>query len=361
MARPSVGCTSRRFHRALCALLCVFPLALGPRLAWGQDDVSLALGYARGLVHGALRAPVDQRAVAAELEAQLGLDFYVQGEDWRAISALLRYEALATSPQASFTSQLLVGQIYHRNARHLWAARAFALAAQSAPDPEQALWARLLWLQEQCVGLERWVACDHIIGELLPQAAGGGMAGQVVGLERLYLDVVFRRPLSLEPEAFESATMQAAARGLKRHDAAFEGLELRRPWLAASLSALLPGAGQVYNGRWGDGVLALGLNAAMGGATYYSFAKLESVPLGVVSALFWSGFYIGNIVNAHTDALRLNEVAYQAYFTQMQAFWPRVSVSVERGQVGFGVAFDWPGFAPPAEESAPKKMEDRFF
>jgi hypothetical protein len=82
----------------------------------------------------------------------------------------------------------------------------------------------------------------------------------------------------------------------------------KRPWLAATLSTLLPGAGQAYAGSWQAAAVALTLNGVLIGATtelalhrFYFSASAAGVAASI--------FYLGNIVNAADLARRRNELA----------------------------------------------------
>lgn len=80
----------------------------------------------------------------------------------------------------------------------------------------------------------------------------------------------------------------------------------RSPALAGTLSAVLPGSGQAYCGRWRDGFAAFSVNAVLFGAAYECFD--EDLPmLGgavVVAGITW---YMGNIFNAMNVAHRRND------------------------------------------------------
>ena len=50
------------------------------------------------------------------------------------------------------------------------------------------------------------------------------------------------------------------------------------------------------------------------------------------------------IVNAVTDAKRINAQRYLDFFEQLKVdYWPRVSFGIEESEVLFTYGFDWPG------------------
>lgn len=72
------------------------------------------------------------------------------------------------------------------------------------------------------------------------------------------------------------------------------------PFLSALLSALLPGAGQIYYGHPGDAFMAFVFSVGMGGVSYYYFDAKRPVPgwiTGGLAGFFWLsqayGAYVG--------------------------------------------------------------------
>ena len=300
----------------------------------------------------------------AALEARLGLQLYALGEDWRAITALQRYQLIEGSAQSAHLSGLIIGKIYERNQRPKLAALSFEQAVAAAPDDASRVWSYFLETQQICAALDYWVECRWRLDQLFPlRDAMLPEQRDLMLYQSLFADVMLRRE-GLSPQSAQAIADEALrqkAQGLLAQDAAFDELALKRPVLAASLSAVLPGAGQLYNGRYRDAGIALGLNAGFGAATYYSFAELESIPLGVVSSLLLAGFYAGNVYNAYTDARQINAQRYATFFTGLKsAYWPKVAFSVERNRVKFGFAFDWAARTPsaPSEAAEPPRAPE---
>lgn len=292
----------------------------------------------------------------AALEVQIALKLYASFDDYRAIGALRRYQAIANSDQANFLASLMIGQIYHRNTRHTQAAFNFEQAIASAPSTQDRVWAYLLTVQQLCLPLSFYYECRQRLNEAVQIEQISRQQRDLIDYQRLYVDVVLRSPYVTDERAkmFAQGELQDKALGLIKRNEEFYDLELQRPWLAGTLSAVLPGAGQFYNGRYLDGAISLGVNGLFGAATYYAFVEAESIPLGVVSALFLTGFYVGNIVNAYTDAQRINAQAYLKFFEDLKIdYWPRVQFQIQQNSAQFGYTFDWPGPKPGQREQAP--------
>jgi hypothetical protein len=85
----------------------------------------------------------------------------------------------------------------------------------------------------------------------------------------------------------------------------YREIGLKSKWFSAGLSALLPGAGQIYSGRIVDGILTFISVAGTAWAGYYFYNKKEK-PLAVTLFLFSGLFYSGNIYGAYNSAVHKN-------------------------------------------------------
>jgi hypothetical protein len=86
-----------------------------------------------------------------------------------------------------------------------------------------------------------------------------------------------------------------------------ETLSHRSPWLAALLSAVLPGAGRAYIGRWGDGSFSLVITGAPAGFAAYEFSRSGVTSVGGwVLASVGGLFYLGDIYGSAIGAVLYN-------------------------------------------------------
>ncbi len=73
-------------------------------------------------------------------------------------------------------------------------------------------------------------------------------------------------------------------------------VKYKKPWLAGGMSAVIPGLGKVYAGKWKDGLFSAIMVGALGWRTYRFFDKK-----GINSYAGWifgsvtAGFYLGNV------------------------------------------------------------------
>lgn len=75
-----------------------------------------------------------------------------------------------------------------------------------------------------------------------------------------------------------------------------------------SISAVLPGAGQIYTGNYVSGILSLGWNILFGYLTVQAFSAERVFDGMVVGSLLWLRFYNGNLTNAEKFAVEKNEI-----------------------------------------------------
>ncbi|MCD6525389.1 MAG: tetratricopeptide repeat protein [Desulfuromonas sp.] len=93
-------------------------------------------------------------------------------------------------------------------------------------------------------------------------------------------------------------------------------LPLKSPRLAGTLSAVLPGAGQLYAGRYREAGMSLALNAA------FLCGGLQAIDtgneiLGGILLFFEAGWYGGNIYNAMNSTHKYNRHLQQSALQQL--------------------------------------------
>lgn len=101
-----------------------------------------------------------------------------------------------------------------------------------------------------------------------------------------------------------------------------DDLPSKSPLLAGTLSALLPGAGSAYVGRWSEAALSFFINALFIGATANA-ARKDNDDLAVVLGVGALAFYAGNIYAAVNGAYKYNDRVQADY--------------LERQRVRFGI------------------------
>ncbi|MFA4924909.1 MAG: hypothetical protein WC557_12005, partial [Ignavibacteriaceae bacterium] len=77
---------------------------------------------------------------------------------------------------------------------------------------------------------------------------------------------------------------------------------------AKGISAVLPGAGQIYTGNYVSGVLSFGWNLLFGYLTVQAFSAERIFDGMAVGTMLWLRFYNGNLTNAEKFAEEKNEI-----------------------------------------------------
>jgi tetratricopeptide (TPR) repeat protein len=83
----------------------------------------------------------------------------------------------------------------------------------------------------------------------------------------------------------------------------YGNISVKNKWMAVSMSAIIPGAGQVYSGRYIDGAISI-LSVAAASYGAYHFRETGDRPLSITSGFFAALFYCGNIYGAYNSAER---------------------------------------------------------
>ncbi len=118
--------------------------------------------------------------------------------------------------------------------------------------------------------------------------------------------------------------------GLAENAEHYPEIERKSPYVAGGLSAVLPGAGQLYVGRKTDAVAAFLLNGTFIWATAEAYHNENYVTAGIL-LFFESGWYLGNIYNAASSAHKYNRQAEEKYMENLQG---QYGISLYRNEQG---------------------------
>lgn len=120
----------------------------------------------------------------------------------------------------------------------------------------------------------------------------------------------FRR---IDPNSRVYDRAETMAQGLDR----IHELPQDSPLAAGVLSGLLPGAGQLYTGRYGEAIIAFLLNGSFIWGMVESFSNKNNVVGGILTA-FELGWYSANIVNAVNNANENNQRMRGDYLQKLE-------------------------------------------
>lgn len=257
------------------------PAASADRLLRFADHLLQEGDYDRAIAeYGRFLAqyPEDPRAPMAHFS--LGLAWYRRRNFAQALSTFQDVSARYPQTPAGQHAWLWQGESLLRQGEHAAAGRLYEALAQRLPGEP---------LAQQAQYQQAWI--------LLYRRQWHEAAAQ------------FQR---IPPDSPLYQNAQALAQGAQ------EGAQLPRksPALAGTLSALVPGSGQVYNERYGDAVLALLLNGLFIGGAFEAAQHHAHAVAGVLSA-FALGWYSGNVYGAINGAHKYNRFQAETFLRNL--------------------------------------------
>jgi TM2 domain-containing membrane protein YozV len=287
-------------------------------------------------------------SLAQTPERDFGYSLFLLGQDdpYRAVSALKRLSYDANQTPWADKANLLIGRIYAEQQEAQAAVYHFTLVADGGTGAFNAPAQLLMW-QQLCKNPPQMRSCVA----QLEQATDAWNTGLPQYL-RLYYSVLLGDLLNDNVRVANNPVLQQRLAALVTVSQERQRLSLKSPLLAGLLSAVLPGLGQLYAGRWVDAVVALLVNTVLiGGTVLLALPPTSSLVGAIVLGVFASGFYGGSIYNAVSDANRANEAIYAKFASDLEArFYPRVTLGVSGAELVFGYRF---GIEPGIPLSAP--------
>jgi hypothetical protein len=244
------------------------------------------------------------------LEADQILGFadalFHDGDYYRAITEYKRFLFLHPTDARAGRVQLQIGRAYQRGQQWEDARKTFEALAQQHPDADIRAEAAYL-IGDTSFQQGRYT---QAIDDLRPVAERYGTT--LVGQKAQYLlgwSYLRARQWSAATQTFEAidtaSPLFPSSRTLIEAAHEAESLPRKSPLLAGLMSAVIPGTGHFYTGRWRDGAIALLLNGA------FLAAGIEAVSAGNEAAagllfFFEAAWYSGAMYGAVNAAEKYN-------------------------------------------------------
>ncbi|MBI2441917.1 MAG: outer membrane protein assembly factor BamD [Lentisphaerae bacterium] len=276
-----------------------------------------------------------------EAEKILGFadSLYKRQDYYRAITEYERFVFLFPRHSATPKTQLQIGIAYLKGQKPELAARRFQDLSERFQGQAVADQASLL-LAETFYSMEQYARAIEVLNQYLRANTNANVdaARTLQGLCYLREGRPHDVPIALQPIK-QNSTMKTSAEAIEHALSVYDQIPRKSPWVAGGLSALLPGAGQLYNHRPRDAALAFLLTGLFGWATYEAYERNEVVT-GTGLAVLTFAWYSGNVYNACNGANKYNREQQRLFFDNLQVRcgYPLFSGSESWG-VGVGFRF----------------------
>jgi outer membrane protein assembly factor BamD (BamD/ComL family)/TM2 domain-containing membrane protein YozV len=247
--------------------------------------------------------------ITEEVQLRLGDVFFSEGEYYRAITEYRKFAILFPASDKGAYALFRTGLASYLGEEYADAARIFSLLRRDYPGSE---------FRDPAMFFEaiaRWRKKDYQEAELLfDQLAKGesasGFAPRASAAKALLeLDMDDVKGARAELERFLALFPGHAGEPDVREALAlfdeYEHLPRKSEILAGILSAILPGSGYVYAGRYGDGLTAFLLNGLFIAGTVMA-VQSQWYPAAGLTGGIGLPFYLGNIYGSANAAARWN-------------------------------------------------------
>ena len=268
------------------------------------------LGLALLLLLMALPARSEPRTLVITDELQLGLAeaFMAEGEYYRAITEYKTFlYFFPDSPRTDY-AHLQIGMAYYHGGECPQAIAAFARVRQSYPSDH---FATAAFYEGVCrVRLGEPAAAGADFERVLAAGPASPQAPEALaGLALTALDrqdwAASRQALQRLADNYPADPHSMAARDALPLLEVAESRPRKSPALAGTLSALVPGSGYAYAGRYRDGLMAFLVNGLFIAGTAVAIDH-DNVPAAALLGGIGLPFYLGNIYGAVNAARQWN-------------------------------------------------------
>lgn len=261
-------------------------------------------------------------AFAAEMSAEKMLSFadslFAQGDYYRAITEYERVIFFSPDSSLAKTARFQIAESYFKAEKFDQAITHFGSLAHDYPNEEVGI--RSLFRVGEVFYQKRDYshAADYFTEfiETYPKDKRADDARVKLGWSYLELGNWTRAQEEFH-KLPTGSPLHKQAEGLAEEAKLYPDIPKKSPTLAGGLSAILPGAGQLYTEKPGDALISFLLNGSFIWAASQAFHNHNTVTGGII-VFFETGWYFGNIYNAVNNAHKYNHRAEQKYMDDLQ-------------------------------------------
>ncbi len=241
-----------------------------------------------------------------------------EGEYFRAITEFRRFRFNYPEDPRQAMALFRIGQAFYRGQQYNEALQIFREVIESYPETSygQQAW---LWQGESLLQQTQYNAAEQSYSAYIERYA------DTPTLPFAYYQrgwtLLYRRQWQAAATELRqippSSPLHPAAQQLATEVQEGSQRPKKSPFLAGALSALLPGAGQLYNGRLGDAVLSFLLNGLFIAGAIEAIKHDELAIAGALS-FFEAGWYGGNVYSAVNGAHKHNRHADETLIQELE-------------------------------------------
>jgi tetratricopeptide (TPR) repeat protein len=236
-----------------------------------------------------------------------------EGEYFRAITEYRRFLFYYPDDPRRAMVHFSIGLAFYRGESYVEALQTFQEVTQHYPNTAYGKQA-WLWQGESLIRQGQYTSAEQIykaITEQFPYDRLGQQARYQRAWALLY-QRQWRNAATQFQQVAPDSDLYQSAQLLAQEALVGERLPTKSPVLAGIFSGLLPGSGQLYNGRLGDALLAFFLNSL------FIVGAIEAIhsdapAIACVLSFFEAGWYAGNIYGAINGSHKYNRHTTEAF------------------------------------------------
>jgi len=239
------------------------------------------------------------------------------GDYYRAITEFKRFISYYPKDPRVKDAKLGIGDSYFKAEKWNEAVEAYRDYLKNYPDGKEADDA-IYNMAVSFIKMKQMEKVKKLISEVEEKSPEGELLNRLKLLmgkslvQEGHLEDAERELAKVGSESESRSESERLAAGIK----GAENLKLKSPVLAGFMSAVFPGAGQLYAGRKKDAAFSLVLNGLFTWGAIESFNR-DIYVAGAILSFFELGWYSGNIYNAISDTYKYNNNVRENYFKEL--------------------------------------------
>jgi hypothetical protein len=261
---------------------------------------------------GALRA----QPVSASNDLSFANSLFQEQDYYRAVTEYKRFIHLHPDSPAANDARYAIGLSYFRGEK--WDAAAAAFQDVRDMDPEGAAGARAMLMAAEADYRKGDYpsALDAFSAFVRNHGADPAAADARMRIVQCYFHLGNSRNARDQAARDQESAADPRLKTLAAETAAIRDVPAKSPALAGTLSALVPGAGQLYIGRPRDAGISFLINGGMIALAVVAFRNDEPVAGSIVSLMELS-WYSGNIYGAVNGAHKYNRLQRRRFIDSL--------------------------------------------